>query len=26
MIPEVNLKNLPIGEDSQGIRSIPEKL
>ena len=26
MIPEVTLKNLPIGEDSQGIRSIPEKL
>jgi hypothetical protein len=26
MIPEANLNNLPIGEDSQGIRSIPEKL
>jgi hypothetical protein len=22
----INLNNLPIGEDSQGIRSIPEKL
>jgi len=26
MIPEANLNNLPIGEDNQGIRSIPEKL
>ncbi len=26
MIPEVNQKNLPIGEDIEGIRSIPEKL
>jgi hypothetical protein len=26
MIPEANHKNLPIGEENQGIRSIPEKL
>jgi len=26
IIPDTNHKNLPIGEDSQGIRSIPEKL
>lgn len=26
MIPEMNLKNLTIGEDSKGVRSIPEKL
>ena len=26
MIPEVNLKNLPIGEENQSIGSIPEKL
>ena len=26
MIPGANIKTLPIGEDSEGIRSIPEKL
>ena len=26
MIPEMNLKNLTIGEDSKGVRSLPEKL
>ena len=26
LIPDTKHKNLPIGEDSQGIRSIPEKL